>query len=81
MPSGHSWENVRNTDETLMGKALNDALAAIGRANPKQLQGVFERTDFNNKMALPADDLRRIVDHFHALGPLTTDRVPADMLG
>ncbi len=58
-----------------MGKALNDALAAIGRANPKQLAGVFERTDFNNKMALPADDLRRIVDHFHALGPLTKERV------
>src|SRR5581483_10971347 len=57
------------------------ALAAIGRANPKQLAGVFERTDFNNKMALPADDLRRIVDHFHALGPLTKARVPADMLG
>src|SRR5581483_8369122 len=81
VPDGHSWNDVRDTDEALMGKALNDALAAIGRANPKQLSGVFERTDFNNKMALPADDLRRIVDHFHALGPLTKARVPADMLG
>lgn len=81
VPAGQSWDDVRNTDEALMGKGLNDALAAIGRANPKQLQGVFERTDFNNKMALPADDLRRIVDHFHALGPLTNARVPADMLG
>jgi type I restriction enzyme M protein len=81
MPEGHSWDDVRDTDEALMGKALNDALAAIGRANPKQLAGVFERTDFNNKMALPADDLRRIVDHFHALGPLTKERVSADMLG
>lgn len=81
VPEGHSWDDVRDTDEALMGKALNDALAAIGRANPKQLAGVFERTDFNNKMALPADDLRRIVDHFHALGPLTKERVSADMLG
>jgi type I restriction enzyme M protein len=81
IPTGHNWDEVRNTDETLMGKALNDALAAIGRANPKQLAGVFERTDFNNKMALPADDLRRIVDHFNGLGPLTNARVPADMLG
>jgi type I restriction enzyme M protein len=81
VPEGHSWDDVRDTDEALMGKALNDALAAIGRANPKQLAGVFERTDFNNKMALPADDLRRIVDHFHALRPLTKERVSADMLG
>lgn len=81
VPEGQGWDDVRDTDEALLGKALNDALAAIGRANPKQLAGVFERTDFNNKMALPADDLRRIVDHFHALGPLTNERVPADLLG
>jgi type I restriction enzyme M protein len=42
---------------------------------------VFERTDFNNKMTLPADDVARIVDHFHKLGKLTNARVPADMLG
>ena len=59
----------------LQGQALNDALAAIGRANPKQLAGVFERTDFNNKMALPSDDLARIVEHFHRLGPLDSTRV------
>jgi len=81
VPEGRSWENVRNTDEALQGKALNDALAAIGRANPKQLSGVFERTDFNNKMALPSDDLARIVEHFNELGPLTNARVPADLLG
>lgn len=81
VPEGHSWEDVRNTDEALQGKALNDALAAIGRANPKQLSGVFERTDFNNKMALPSDDLARIVEHFNELGPLTNARVPADLLG
>jgi hypothetical protein len=41
VPDGHSWDDVRNTDEALQGQALNDALAAIGRANPKQLAGVF----------------------------------------
>jgi type I restriction enzyme M protein len=81
VPEGHSWNDVRNTDQGELGQALNDALAAIGRANPKQLAGVFERTDFNNTMALPADDLARIVDHFHKLGPLTTARIPADVLG
>jgi type I restriction enzyme M protein len=81
IPAGHSWGDVRNTDEAKLGVALNDALAAIGRANPKQLAGVFERTDFNNKMALPADDLRRIIDHFHQLGCLDSSRVPPDTLG
>lgn len=81
IPEGHSWEDVRNTDEHRLGQALNDALMAIGRANPRQLAGVFERTDFNNKSALPNEDLGKILDHFHALGPLTEDRVPDDMLG
>lgn len=81
VPAGHTWENVRDTDEALQGQALNDALAAIGRANPKQLAGVFERTDFNNKMALPSDDLARIVEHFHELGSLDSTRVSTDMLG
>ena len=81
VPQGHSWEDVRNTDEARQGKALNDALAAIGRANPKQLAGVFERTDFNNKMALPSDDLARIITHFHKLGPLDPRHVSTDMLG
>jgi type I restriction enzyme M protein len=81
VPKGHSWDDVRSTDASLIGDALNKALAAIGRANPKQLAGVFERTDFNNKMALPSDDLAEIVAHFHELGPLTSERVSSDMLG
>jgi type I restriction enzyme M protein len=81
VPDGHSWDDVRDTDEALQGKALNDALAAISRANPKQLAGVFERTDFNDKMALPSDDLARIIDHFHELGPLDAAHVSTDILG
>jgi type I restriction enzyme M protein len=81
IPAGHSWEEVRDTDAALQGQALNDALGAIGRANPKQLAGVFERVDFNNKMALPSDDLGRIIEHFHKLGPLDSKHVSTDMLG
>src|SRR5205814_5125498 len=77
VPEGQTWDDVRNTDEALQGQALNDALAAIGRANPKQLAGVFERTDFNNKMALPSDDLARIDEHFHKLGPRDAKHVEA----
>lgn len=81
IPAGHTWEDVRDTDEALQGQALNDALAAVGRANPKQLAGVFERVDFNNKMALPSDDLAGIIEHFHKLGPLDSKHVSTDMLG
>ncbi len=81
VPERQTWDDVRNTDEALQGQALNDALAAIGRANPKQLAGVFERTDFNNRMALPSDDLARIIEHFHKLGPLDSRHVDADVLG
>ena len=81
VPEGHSWNDVRDTDEALQGQALNDALAAIGRANPKQLAGVFERTDFNNKMALPSDDLARIVEHFNKLGRSTRSTLDTDLLG
>lgn len=81
IPPGHGWDDVRGTDASEIGQALNDALAAIGRANPKQLAGVFERTDFNDTMALPGEDLARIVEHFHQLGSLDRRRVSTDMLG
>jgi len=81
VPIGRGWDDVRATDPSKIGQALNNSLAAIGRANPKQLAGVFERTDFNDTMTLPSDDLVRIVDHFHDLGTLNSQRVSADMLG
>lgn len=81
IPEGAFWEEVRRTDRHQLGTALNDALRAIAAANPRQLSGVFSYTDFNNKKALPPDNLAEVVRHFHALGPLTNERVPSDMLG
>lgn len=81
IPDGNSWAVVIDTEDHLLGTALNDALSAIARANPKQLSSVFDYTDFNNAKALPAENLRAVVDHFDALGPLTAERVPPDMLG
>lgn len=81
VPRGHSWADVRNTDESKLGQALNDAMRAVAAANQKQLAGVFDHTDFNNKQALPNEDLAEILDHFEGLGPLTGARVDADMLG
>jgi len=81
IPEKHFWEDVYDEDEVAPGQALNDALTAIGRANAKQLSSVFEHTDFNNKQALPAEDLTAILAHFNALGPLSSERVAPDMLG
>ena len=81
VPRDHSWDKVRNTDEAKLGQALNDAMRAVAAANQKQLAGVFDHTDFNNKQALPNSDLAEILDHFNNLGPLTNVRVSEDMLG
>ncbi len=81
IPDGAVWDEVIQTDLDDLGTALNDALRAIASANPRQLSGVFDYTDFNNRKALPPENLRQVVRHFDALGPLTIERVPADMLG
>ncbi len=81
IPAGATWDEVRQTDQDELGTALNDALRAIAVANPRQLSGVFDYTDFNNRKALPAENLAQVVRHFHGLGPLTKERVTPDMLG
>lgn len=81
IPEGAAWDEVRRTDRDQLGTALNDALRAIAMANPRQLFGVFDYTDFNNRKALPPENLAQVVRHFNDLGPLTKERVPPDMLG
>jgi len=81
IPGGATWDEVRRTDQDQLGTALNDALRAIATANPRQLAGVFDYTDFNNRKALPPENLAEVVRHFHGLGALTRERVPPDMLG
>jgi type I restriction enzyme M protein len=81
VPEDAMWSEVIATDRNELGTALNHALQAIAAANPRQLAGVFEYTDFNNRKALPPDDLAEVVRHFNALGPLTRERIPPDMLG
>ncbi|WCB92451.1 putative type I restriction enzymeP M protein [Baekduia alba] len=81
VPEDAAWADVVATDRHELGTALNDALAAIAAANPRQLASVFEYTDFNNRKALPPEHLAAVVRHFDELGPLTRERVPPDMLG
>jgi len=81
VPDDMFWDAVIATDRNELGTALNDALRAIAAANPRQLAGVFDYTDFNNRKALPPDNLADVVRHFDDLGPLTRERVTPDMLG
>ncbi len=81
IPADAVWDEVIQTNLDELGTALNDALRAIAVANPEQLSGVFDYTDFNNRKALPPENLRQVVRHFDALGSLTNERIPADMLG
>jgi type I restriction enzyme M protein len=81
IPAGAFWDEARRTDRAKLGTALNEALRAIAVANPRQLSGVFDYTDFNNAKALPPDNLAEVAAHFNLLGPLTRERVPPDMLG
>jgi type I restriction enzyme M protein len=81
IPAGSFWVNAIDVDDDVLGEALNDALASIATANPEQLKDVFAYTDFNNRKSLPPANLRDVIKHFAALGSLTRERVPDDMLG
>ena len=78
IPEGCFWEDVRGTGVNV-GQKLNDALAAIARANPK-LDGVINRTDFNKAEALPAERLLQVIEHFSERN-LANGGVTPDVLG
>jgi len=78
IPEGCFWEDVRGTGVGV-GQKLNDSLAAIARANPK-LDGVVNRTDFNDPRELPEERLVRLVEHFSGRS-LANSEVTPDVLG
>jgi type I restriction enzyme M protein len=78
IPEGCFWEDIRGTGVNV-GQKLNDALAAIARANPK-LDGVLNRTDFNDARELPEERLVRLIEHFSGRN-LANGGVTPDVLG
>ncbi|MCK4816487.1 SAM-dependent DNA methyltransferase [bacterium] len=78
IPSGCTWEDVRNTSINI-GSKLNDVFNQIARANPK-LERVINRTDFNNPNAIPEERIIRLIEHFSQKG-LSNDNVSPDILG
>jgi type I restriction enzyme M protein len=79
IPHGAHWQDVREVS-TNVGKAIQDAMRAIEKANPKRLYGIFGDTQWTNKDRLTDTTLRNLVEHFSTL-TLSVANVPEDELG
>lgn len=77
-PDAH-W-NVIRAKPSNIGKAIQDALRAIERANPDTLFGVFGDAQWTNRDRLPDEMLKDLIEHFSSQ-KLTLSNCPEDELG
>lgn len=77
-PEAH-WKVVR-TKVKNVGKAIQDALRTIEKANPDTLYGVFGDAQWTNKDRLPDHMLRELIEHFSSQ-TLSVANCPEDELG
>ena len=63
-----------------MGKAIQDALRNIEKANPDMLYGIFGDAGWSNKERLPDAMLRELIEHFSSQ-VLSLEKCPEDELG
>lgn len=82
VPDDCVWEKVARTTERDLGKALNDAMLAIERANEPKFNGILSNStvDFNAQDRLPRSKLVALINHFGSL-PLDHASVPDDVFG
>src|SRR5437016_4799239 len=82
VPDDCVWEKVARTTERELGKALNDAMLAIERANEPKFNGILSNStvDFNAQDRLPRSKLVAIINHYGSL-PLDHASVPDDLFG
>lgn len=78
IPSGCLWEDIRQIGANI-GQRLNEALDSITKAN-SELEGVINRTDFNDKERLSEDRLIKLIEHFSGV-KLGNRNVDPDVLG
>lgn len=79
IPEGAHWNDVR-TEVRNVGKAIQNALRAIEKANPDTLFGVFGDAQWTNKDRLPDHMLRELIEHFSSR-TLSIANCPEDELG
>jgi len=79
IPAGAHWHVVRKKASNV-GKAIQDAIRAIEKANPDRLYGIFGDAQWTNKDRLPDRMLKELVEHFSSL-TLSIANCPEDELG
>ncbi len=78
IPEGCLWDDVRKVGANI-GETINKTLDSITRINP-ELDGVVNRTDFNDKEKLTEDRIVKLMEHFSAI-KLGNRDVEPDVLG
>ncbi|MGW3007455.1 N-6 DNA methylase [Streptomyces sp. NPDC001219] len=66
VPDLARWSHVVAHRPLELGNALNKALWSLEESNPRELEGLFDRIDFNRRIPGPST-LQRLIDHFHQL--------------
>jgi type I restriction enzyme M protein len=79
IPEGCHWRDVRAV-ATNVGRALQNAMRGIEKANPETLYGIFGDAQWTNKERLPDSLLRDLIEHFSRIS-LGNDATQADVLG
>lgn len=79
IPVMAQWGEVRSKSSNV-GKAIQDALRAIEKANPDSLYGVFGDAQWTNKERLPDRMLKELIEHF-SKHTLSLGNCPEDELG
>lgn len=79
VPDGSHWKDVREIT-TNVGKAIQDAMREIEKANPDKLEGIFGDGNWTNKDRLNDKTLIDLLEHFSNL-KLTIKNVPQDQFG
>jgi type I restriction enzyme M protein len=78
IPEGCFWTDIRKETKN-PGQRLNTVLEKIAKSNP-ELEGVINRTDFNQQEEIPQDRLIKLIEHFSPQ-TLGNSNVPPDVLG
>lgn len=82
IPNGCHWEDIRNKSSNI-GKAINDAMGEIEKANPETLSGVFSSFDnvsWTDKSKLDDARLKDLVEHMSKI-KLGNKNYDADVMG
>ena len=79
IPKKAHWKATRTKVQNV-GKAIQDALRSIEKANPDTLFGVFGDAQWTNKDRLPDHMLRELIEHFSSQ-TLSLANCPEDELG